>query len=97
METNPTRNHEVVSWIPDLAQWVRDLVLLWLWYRPVATAPIRPLAWESPYAAEAAQEIAKEKKRERKPVQKFPLWHNMINGVSAMPGHRFDPQPGTVG
>ena len=26
---------------------------------PVATAPIRPLAWEPPYAAGAAQEIAK--------------------------------------
>ena len=34
------------------------LMLLWLWYRPVATAPIRPLAWEPPYAAGAAQEIA---------------------------------------
>ena len=27
-----------------------DLALLWLWCRPVATAPIRPLAWEPPYA-----------------------------------------------
>ena len=26
-------------------------MLLWLWYRPAATAPIRPLAWEPPYAA----------------------------------------------
>ena len=33
--------------------------LLWLWRRPVATAPIRPLAWESPYAPGAAQEMAK--------------------------------------
>ena len=24
-----------------------DLVLLWLWSRPAATAPIRPLAWET--------------------------------------------------
>ena len=31
-----------------------DLVLLWLWYRLVATAPIQPLAWEPPYAADAA-------------------------------------------
>ena len=31
-----------------------DLVLLWLWYMPVAIAPIRPLAWEPPYAAGAA-------------------------------------------
>ena len=27
-----------------------DLVLLWLWYRPVATALIRSLAWQPPYA-----------------------------------------------
>ena len=46
------------------AQWVKDqscwelwsrlqmqlnLVLLWLWHKPTATAPIRPLAWELPY------------------------------------------------
>uniref|UniRef100_A0A8D0RVC5 Cytochrome c domain-containing protein n=3 Tax=Sus scrofa TaxID=9823 RepID=A0A8D0RVC5_PIG len=34
------------------------LALLWLWRRPVATAPIQPLAWEPPYATGAAQEIA---------------------------------------
>ena len=28
-----------------------DLALLWLWLRLVATAHIRPLAWEPPYAA----------------------------------------------
>ena len=31
-----------------------DLALLWLWCRPAAAAPIRPLAWELPYAAAAA-------------------------------------------
>ena len=30
-----------------------------LWHRLAATAPIQPLAWESPYAAGAAQEMAK--------------------------------------
>ena len=39
-----------------------DLVLLWLWYRPAATALIRPLAWEPPYAAGAALEKTKKKK-----------------------------------
>ena len=55
--TNPTRNHEVAGSVPALAQWVNDPVscgsdpaLLWLWRRPVATALIRPLAWEPPYA-----------------------------------------------
>ena len=27
-----------------------DPELLWLWQRPVATAPSGPLAWEPPYA-----------------------------------------------
>ena len=31
-----------------------DPVLLWLWCGPAAIAPIRPLAWEPPYAAGAA-------------------------------------------
>ena len=31
-----------------------DLVLLWLWHRPVATALFRPLAWEPLYAAGVA-------------------------------------------
>ena len=35
-----------------------DPALLRLWRRPVATAPIQPLAWESPYAAGVAQAIA---------------------------------------
>ena len=29
-------------------------VLLWLWYRPGAIGPIRPLAWELPYAVGVA-------------------------------------------
>ena len=39
-----------------------DPELLWLWRRPVAAAPIRSLAWEPPYAAEAALEKKKKKK-----------------------------------
>jgi len=31
-----------------------DLALLWLWCRAAAAAPIRPLAWELPYAAGVA-------------------------------------------
>ena len=31
-----------------------DPTLLWLCSRPAATAPIRPLVWEPPYAAGAA-------------------------------------------
>ena len=36
-----------------------DPILLWLWCRLVATAPVRPLAWESPYMAGAALEKTK--------------------------------------
>ena len=39
-----------------------DLALLWLWSRPAATAPIRPLAWEPPYAAGAALRRQKDQK-----------------------------------
>ena len=40
-----------------------DPVLLWLWYGPAATAPIRPLAWKPPYAMGAALEMAKRPKK----------------------------------
>ena len=43
-----------------------DPVLLWLWRGPVVTAPIRPLAWEPPYATGAAQEMSKKKKKSKK-------------------------------
>ena len=43
-----------------------DPVLLWLWHRPAATAPLQPLAWEPPYAAGAAQEMAKRQKKKQK-------------------------------
>ena len=38
-----------MAWIPCCG---------WLWCRLAAAAPIHPLAWEPPYAAGAAQEIA---------------------------------------
>ena len=43
-----------------------DPAFLWLWHRQVATAPIRPPAWEPPYAVGAAQEIAKRQKKKKK-------------------------------
>ena len=43
-----------------------DPELLWLWCRLVAAAPIRPLAWEPPYAEGAAQEVEKRQKDQKK-------------------------------
>ena len=40
-----------------------DLVVLWLWRRLVATAQIRLLAWEPPYAVGAALKRQKVKKK----------------------------------
>ena len=39
-----------------------DPMLLWLWHRPEAATPIRPLAWEPPYAAGVALEKARKNK-----------------------------------
>jgi len=47
-----------------------DPALLWLWRRLVATAPIGPLAREPPYAAGAAQEMAKRQKKKKKKKKK---------------------------
>ena len=43
-----------------------DLALLWLWCRLGTTAPIRPLAWEPPYAVGAALKSKKKKKKKKK-------------------------------
>jgi len=48
-----------------------DPTLLWLWCRLTAIAPIRPLAWEPPYAVGVALEKAKRQKKERKKEKGF--------------------------
>ena len=45
-----------------------DPTLLWLWCRPAATALIRPLAWEPPYAMGAALEKDKRQKKKKSVV-----------------------------
>ena len=43
-----------------------DQALLWLWLWPASAAPIRPLAWESPYVAAALEKAKRQKKKKRK-------------------------------
>ena len=42
-----------------------DPALLWLWPRPAATSPIRPLAWEPPYAMCAALKRRNDQKKKK--------------------------------
>ena len=54
--------HEDVGLIPCLTQWVKNPVLLWLWCRPAAAAPVWPLAQELPHAMGAS--LIRKKKRQ---------------------------------
>ena len=76
METNQTRNHEVSGLIPGLAQWIKDLALLWLRHSPVATALCRPLAWETPHAVSAALKRQKTKNKNKKDDLIVPVKHH---------------------
>ena len=66
-----------------------DPPLLWLWCRPAATAPIRPLAWEPPYAVDLALE--KEKKIKIESGIEFPgdlvvrIHHFHLCGLGSIP------------
>ena len=68
IRNNPTRNHEVeVQSLASLSglriQQVCNLDVAWIWCccgcwcRPAATAPIRPIAWEPPHAADVDKRL----------------------------------------
>ena len=63
-----------------------NLALLWLWRRPAAVALMRPLAWETLYAVDAALKRKKKKKKKKPGSLKMPqdsLWETGL-----MPGAR---------
>ena len=52
-----------------------DLALLWLWCRLAATAPIRPLTWETPYT----MSVALKKKKKKKKKDNSMLWVTFVS------------------
>ena len=77
---NPSRIHEDAGLIPVLSQWVKDLVLLWLWCRPTAIAPTGPLAWKPPYVMGVALK-SKEKKKER---NELPYYEEILSDLKCI-------------
>ena len=48
-----------------------DLAFLWLLRKPAAVAPIRPVAWEPPYAKGEALKRQDKKKKKKKKKEKL--------------------------
>ena len=75
----------LAQWVKDLSRLAMSCgvgcrhgsnpTLLWLWYRPAAVAPIRPLAWELPYAIGATPPPKKTKRNKTKQKN----LHKLIN------------------
>jgi len=62
-----------------------DPELLWLWHRLVATAQIRPLAWEPPYAVGVALEKTKRQKKKKKLKEKVLFGNVSLGLVTSLP------------
>ena len=63
-----------------------DLVLLWLWRRPAAAAPIRPLGWEPPYATAVALKGKKERKEKKERKKSEVLSQNSKKRICLLEG-----------
>ena len=61
-----------------------DPALLWLWHRLAAIAPIRPLAWETPYATVVAQEIAKNKQTKKRLKKMYVICKHIGANIDAI-------------
>ena len=61
-----------------------DLVLLWFWCRLAAIAPIRPLAWEPPYAICLA---LKRQKKKKKKILKDGRWKSFEYQINPLLYH----------
>ena len=66
-------------------------MMLWLWHRPAAVAPTRPLAWEPPYAVGAAIEKAKRQKKNNN-NNKYNDSHNLLSLTAFFEGLRITKQ-----
>ena len=73
-----------------------DPMLLWLWRRP-ATAPIRPLAWEPPYAAKVALENSKKTKQTNKQPETKRERRVFVDNQAGWTGIPFSAHRGTKG
>ena len=60
-----------------------DPKLLWLWHRPVATASIRPLAWEPPYAEGDVIEKAKSQKKKKLALYLPHIQMSLLRGLKS--------------
>ena len=84
---NPTSIHEDSGLIPSPAQWVKDLVLLWLRCRPGTPAPIQPLAWKLAYVAGAA--LKRQKKNKVEPTNPAACFSRVELKGQLLPGSLF--------
>ena len=58
-----------------------DLMLLWLWHRPAAAAPIQPLVWDPSYASGIALKKAKKKKEKKRKKTKTEIAEEPITSL----------------